>query len=99
VSCRVTPGLLKLGGEVRAVGHEEDCGPLLRATAEDGKNGRHVLIQVTAPLSSPIPALSCRHVGTAPQNLQDSVGVVKRVSSHSLRIGATSPAETRRVAA
>jgi hypothetical protein len=74
--------LLELGGYVRTAGPEEDCGPLLRATAADGSNGRHMLVQVTAPLSSPIPALSCRHVSTALQNLLASVGVQGDATLH-----------------
>jgi hypothetical protein len=90
--------LLELGGYQRTAGLQEDCGPLMRATTR-GPGGKHVLAQVVSALEAPIPPLACAMVSKRLQTMLASVGVLKRVSSHSLRIGAASTADARRVAA
>ena len=85
--------LLQAGGYV--VNHmSDDCGPLLRALRWQPRSRTHQLQQVTAPMHSPIPALSYTTFRASIKLLVSLAGIDKNIGLHSCRIGGASHAAT-----
>lgn len=83
--------LLSVGKYVTA--HDTmDCGPLLRAVKWNSKSQSHVLQQIIAPFSEPIPSLSDTTLRNSLKLMTAEAGIVKNFGLHGARIGFASEA-------
>ena len=83
---RLVQALLTMGQYVTS--HlSDDCGPLLRQVAWVRASQSHVLKQITAPLSCPIPPLSATTLRDSFKMLTLAAAIDKTLNLHSGRIG------------